>query len=113
MHSFENYFSFINDEIFKDNFTRDKEIVFNYMIRKTKDSKVFFNKIVKNENIYISEDITNLLLKNIKKDIDMFANLVLIEKIEHLESLDIDKINTNDIKEILNIMKECYTYLSI
>ena len=43
----------------------------------------------------------------------MFANLVLLEKIEHLESKDNYNINDDDIKELLNILKECYTYLSI
>lgn len=112
MISFENYFDWLNIEIFKKNCSRDKEIVFNFMLRKIKYAKFYFNSIQeKNKDNY--QNITKILLKNIKKDIDMFANLVLLEKIEHLESKDNYNINDDDIKEILNILKECYTYLSI
>ena len=115
MISFEEYFNWINNEVFKENFSRDKEIVFNYLLRKTKDSKLIFNninqKFENKENIY--ENITKILLKKIKKDIDIFANLVLIEKIENLSYLEINKIDNDVIKEIINILTDCYTYLSI
>ncbi len=111
MISFENYFDWLNNEIFKKNCSRDKEIVFNFMLRKTKYAKNYFNNI-QEEDKDNYQYITKILLKNIKKDIDIFANLVLIEKIEYLESKVNDSDN-DDTNEILNLLKECYTYLSI
>jgi hypothetical protein len=108
MKDFLEYIEWLNHEIMKKNCDRNKEIVFNYTIRRIKNAKIIFEKCNEKDDFEI---LTEIFSKYVKKDIDLFANLILLEKIEYLES--INNYDNIDIEQILKILRECYCYLSV